>query len=374
MKSLMIAACALAISLSACVENEEEITIRPDGSASLRVSAKGKVEDLADGYGVPLAAPWTATSPDTLEWIRRIGSDTGSAAVRENARAWDAGRNSTGSEKEIQLEVRADFASVEDWPRWFAPQNEVYQSAYLERGAALKIESKSGRKVYTFERVYHARAFERFDVMAQLKKSLPAEWMQRLEKASELSSEERAQVARAAVDVMRKTALAFSTDALASVYTAGDAALPLSKLDAIEQRVRDALAQVVSESRLTQVLDYELPVQAGSPTDDSDPRSAQTLERDIRSALRSALSSALAAESVPSATQNAIRGQLEWSLTAYDHTCDLADESFTVTVHMPGVIVGGNSDEVANSTATWKFDGDGLQDRERVLRVVSAVE
>jgi hypothetical protein len=374
MKPLMIAACALAICLSACVENEEEITIRLDGSSSVRLSAKGKAEDLADGYGLPLTVPWTASNPDTLEWIRVLGSDTGSLMVRENLAHPSASHGPLDAGHEMKLEVQADFASVKDWPRWFAPESEVYRNAYLERSASLKIESKNGRKVCTFERVLHAREFERFDVMAQLKKHLPAELMHRLEKDPQLSAEERVKLVHEAVVAMRKTALAFLNDALTSVYTSGDASLPSSKTRRIEEVAQEGMAKVVSEERLTEVLDFEIPTEPRTQNDADDTRSAKTLERDIRSTLRSALAVALDREDVPTAMQNAIRGQLEWSLTAYDHTCDLSDESFEVTVHMPGLIVGGNADQASGATATWKFEGNSLQDRERVLRVVSVVE
>jgi hypothetical protein len=90
--------------------------------------------------------------------------------------------------------------------------------------------------------------------------------------------------------------------------------------------------------------------------------------------LRASLASALATRNVPLGIQNAIRSELEWHLAAYDATVDLADESFKVTVHMPGIIVGGNCAQFGESDAFWEFKGTDLQDRERVLRAVSIVE
>lgn len=382
MKLLRITASLALIALAACVENEEEITIRPDGSASVRVAAKGKADDLADGYGVPLAAPWTATNDETLEWMRVLGQDTGSAAVRANLARLDASHGAITSDREMKLEARADFASVKDWPRWFAPESEVYRNAYLERSASLTVESKSGHKIYTFERVFHAREFERFDLGTWLKRNLPQETMVKLEKKQVLSPEERAKVVKAAVEGLLRTSMAFASDAMATAYTAGDGSLSIREQTKILAFVQGWLAQRAEDQRVSDVLAWELEDTQRSPGADADPRSGKALESDIRRTLRKGLGEALQIENVPLSTQNAILGELEWKLTAYDATCDAADESFKVTVHMPGKIVGGNCDRFKavntpfeeSGDATWEFKGTDLQDRERVLRVVSVVE
>lgn len=376
MKSLMVLACALSIGLSACVENEEEITIRPDGSASVRLAAKGKVEDLSDGYGLPLSAPWIATTPDTSEWLRRLGSDTGSPAVRENARHWDTGRNPMGSEQALELEVRAEFASVKDWPRWFAPESEVYRSAYLEHGASLRVEPKSGHRLYTFERTYGSREFERFDLWSRIKRSVSEKLLAKLETQEQgptMTPEECAKLVQAAVEAIRRTSRAFASDALLTAYTSGDGSLSTAKVETILAYIQGVIAGRADDKRVSEVLAWEFDPSRPSQAAD-DPRSGQQLESEIRNLLRQALGDALRLEGVPIATQHAILGELEWHLTAYDATCDLADESFKVTVHMPGQVVGGNCDTFAGGDAVWEFKGADLQDRERVLRVVSVVE
>ena len=375
MKLLIIAASLALISLSACVENEEEITIRPDGSATIRVSAKGKADDLADGYSVPLAAPWTATNDETIEWMRALGSDTGSAAVRANLARLSASHAAITSDREMKLEARADFASVKDWPRWFAPESETYQSAYLERGASLAVESKSGRKVYTFERVFRPREFERFDLGACLKHNVPEVILAKLEKKQAMTSEERAKLIDGAARGVLSTSRAFASDALASAYSSGDGSIPPAQILRVLERVRSAVAAVATPPRISDVLAWELDHDASEPRGaEAEPLSGKQLERDIRTALRSSLAAALEQESVPTSMRNAILGELEWHLTAYDATCDLADESFKVLVHMPGVIVGGNCTSFEGSDGVWEFKGADLQDRERALRVISVVE
>lgn len=63
---------AFALLLPACRETEEEITVRPDGSLHVELQAKGNVEDLADGYPIPLGGPWEARNDETRAWLARF--------------------------------------------------------------------------------------------------------------------------------------------------------------------------------------------------------------------------------------------------------------------------------------------------------------
>ena len=72
--------------------------------------------------------------------------------------------------------------------------------------------------------------------------------------------------------------------------------------------------------------------------------------------------------------RNAVMGELEWHLVDYDASSDLSDETFQLTVDMPGTIVGGNAEELGGSRVTWKFNGKDLHEHEVVLRAVSVLE
>src|SRR6185295_10529372 len=99
--------------------------------------------------------------------------------------------------------------------------------------------------------------------------------------------------------------------------------------------------QVIRRDRIATLVDMFLAQREDRVKGDE----VERLESDSRGSLRSSLDAALAKENVPLPTRNAIRGQLEWSFTAFDHTTDLGDESFKLIVHMPGIVVGGNFDE-----------------------------
>jgi len=68
---------ALLVVLSSCLENEEEITVRGDGSATVRCR-EGNALDLGDVIRSRSMRPAT-TDARTNEWLRLVGDDTGSA-------------------------------------------------------------------------------------------------------------------------------------------------------------------------------------------------------------------------------------------------------------------------------------------------------
>jgi hypothetical protein len=363
----------LAIVLSACVENAEEITIRPDGSVAVEIKAKGKPADLADGYAVPLHAPWTAENAATLEWLRVLGGDTGSASVRSNLAALGEANKIIRPKDDLELHVRADFPSVEDLPHWLAPESEPFRTAYLERASDLRVERKGGRTVYVFERTYRGRTFERTDAMSRMKGTLDKKLYEKVEGDAQLTDEERSQVVDSALEAMQHVAVAFASDALLPLYTQGDASLSPQAAERVLGSVREAIARVVVRERLERIIAGVLPPKGQAKSDEAEADLGR-LDKEVRETLRASFAQALETERMPGATRNALRGGLEWLFTARDHTEDLGDESFALLVHLPGTIVGGNYDEIDGGAAAWKLDGKTLRDRDRVLRVVSVVE
>lgn len=363
----------LTLALSSCLEHEEEITVRPDGSVAVAIRAKGKPEDLGDGYAVPLEAPWVAENPQTLEWIRVLGSDTGSASVRANLASLAGKSGTIHPGEDVDLAVRAQFASAKDLPRFFAPESEPFRTAYLERATDLRVERKGGRTVYVLERTYRGRTHARTDATSLMRRDLDDATFAKLEDEARLTEFERTQVVDAALKAMRQIPETFASDALLAIYTQGDAALSPQALPRILGSVRAAVADVITREALECVAAALFPPE-GKPDTDVAGAELERIDRATRAALRSSFAMAIEAEGAPLATRNALRGELEWLLTARDHTEDLGDESFQLRVRMPGTIVGGNFDGVEDGAATWKIDGKDMRDRDHALRVVSVVE
>src|SRR6185295_983493 len=155
---------------------------------------------------------------------------------------------------EIELRTRAEFRGVRDLPAYFAPASDPYRTAYLERSSDLRVERRGGRTVYTFERVYSGRPFERQDVLARLRTALPKELFEKVEKDRELGDVERASLATAAVDAMRAVASSYADDAGLSIYTHGDASLSIAALQRIRASVAGAIARVVTRDRLDRIV------------------------------------------------------------------------------------------------------------------------
>ncbi len=61
----------------------------------------------------------------------------------------------------------------------------------------------------------------------------------------------------------------------------------------------------------------------------------------------------------------------ESRLTAFNVTSGLGDDAFTITVVMPGEIVGSNASDASVDRATWKFSGRRFRDRDVELMVTS---
>jgi len=362
----------LALTAAACLENEEEIRIRPDGSARVVVTAHGDLPDLAGGYPVPLDVPWSPRTEDTERWIRELGADTGSAAVRRRLEeiTWSSGAR---DEEKAQLSVARDFASVADWPRRFAPQQDPYHTAYLERSAELEIIRRGPRTIYVFERVYHGVDYGRLDASRRENEVLGEVWDE-LDEPDPFTDEEwreiRDEVARIAGDVaelyLREAVVGAFTE---GASTEGDGAVPLGVLPTMVSDVRRAADELVTLEKL-HYLNHLVSTKQEAETG----RFLEDYEREYRDTLRRVLAETLSVAGVDDPTINAVGFSLEWLFTAFDQWADLADEDFVVKVEMPGVLVGGNFLGANGDVAEWRFDGERLRQGDVVMRAVSVLE
>jgi hypothetical protein len=364
----------LALVAGGCLENEEEIEIRPDGSAHVVLRAKGDAADLCTGYALPLAAPFAPANDAASEWLASFAPDTGGP----EARARREGLAKGGGERDLRVE--AELGSVEDLPQFWAPEREPYRTAYLERDAHLSVEQRGSRTVYAFERVYRGRAFAALDVLELARRRLDPEDVDALESSFRFTDERWAPVRERLIGCFADSAAVFVRSALASVYTQGDASLPPEAVARGIERAGKAAREVATPAVLDRVRSLVSEIQTLKEADgdesalDAELKALlERLETGGRAAMRSALDATLDEARVDPRTRNAVRARLEWAFTAYDHTEDLGDESFTVRVRMPGTVVDGNYDELAGGAAAWSFKGGALRDRDVVLRVVSVL-
>lgn len=355
--------------LGACLENEEELEIGVDGSVRVALASAGDVDDLCDGYALPLDAAWLATSDDTRRWLVELGPDTGSAFVRQRAGelAWPA---EPGQGPRASLAVERRLASVEELPRWYAPADDPYRTAHLERETSLAIRELGEKRVYVFERVFHGFHEVDLDLGARLRLSEDVE--KKLEAREPLTNEEKADVVERVVSAYEGLAVGLARAALLGLYTRGASELPVGAHAAVLEEVRAAARATVTPRRLRALL--ELLQDEGAERDEGAGRALDELESEWRAALRGALAAALERAALPAESQNAVLYALEWQFTAGDQADDLGDESFALSVTLPGTIVGGNFTECDGARARWTFEGKELKEHDVVLRAISVLD
>lgn len=342
---------------SACLERETDITVHEDGSMSVMLAADGDPQDLLEGYPLPTDAPWTGTDPASRLWLMPGEREL----IVEHAVEQDNGN------QRVRVELTAEFASASELPIFAAAETDTYRQAGLETRTALVVEEKLGRRIYVFERIYVGRKplyrnQQRFSEAAM--KAVPQAVLAKLEANEPLTSTEWEGLAAAFGEIYRHGATTFVREALLPVYTRGDADLSVETAQGMLERVAEAVAASVDPLFF---IEYQ---QRGGKGSDA----LAHVEEQARVTVRASLSTNLDGAGVAWETRNAVLLELESLLAGWDHTDDLRDESFKISVNMPGRIVGGDFQESEASTARWTFDGKQLLEGDRVLRVVSVVE
>ncbi len=339
---------ALPLASGACLEVEEEVEVRPDGSLAVALVAKGDPQDFAQGYPLPSSRPWRGSDAAGVAWL--AGEAPG---------------------KDVPVRLEASFASAADLPRFFAPENEPYRTAHLERTTKLSVTRKGARTVYVFERTYHARGQGGWSPAERIDAALPEETQTALDEGVPLSPTALDQAIGVVQAAYAASACEVARGALSAVYVEGDANLSVDAferlLSGVEASIRAAIPDALLRRLYAQLLaakddkEFELP-----PEFD--------LDRLARAAIRASLPAGLEAEGVPSPVRNAVLERLEWTFTAIDQTTDLGDEKLGLALRLPGRIVDGNFDTVENGRARWQREGGALKSGDLVLRAVSVVE
>ena len=367
----------LALPLAGCLENEETITIHPDGSLTVRQGVHGDAGDVSGGYNLTLDGPWRPVDVGARNWLAQLGPDTGSPEVLARSETVDYHEVFPGQKlNEVRLTAEARFDSVRDWPRFQAPAAEPYQSAYLERSAALQVEDRGDRMVYTFERTYHGRRVEGFDMVDRMEKALEGELSKAIGEFRALTAAELKALTDLARVEYRRLFENFTRRAIELSYTHGSARLGAESARAAVEAVGQAVDARFSVEYVTEtwerVRTWAIAQDEGA--EDAGENPLELFEQELRDLLRHTLDRSLTDSGEPEDVRTELAYGLEWSLTAYDHTADLADEKFSVRVALPGRIVAGNHDRLEDGKARWDFDFDDLKDRDRTLRVVSVLE
>lgn len=354
----------LCLFTTACLENEEKITIRADGSVHVQIAAEGEIADLADGYPVPLRAPWTALTRSAERWIEVVGPATGGVETLRKVK--DENALSTDWSSKRRLEVEREFARVEDMPSLWADPSDPYAEAFLRRSTSLDIREVDGKTVYFFERVFHARPYGLIIMERMLEEEERGEHplITKL-KSGEMAEGDWPALSELAIEIQVPIARQFVLESFHAHYLRGTASIPAQTVEQILANVLERMKQVFGAARL-RVL--------GSNNPDRDAVLWLAMWTEFRDIIRSEIETQLIDLGLEPEERYAIQFELEREFTEYDHSQDLVLETFDVEVALPGEIVTGNFDRKEGATASWQIHASEILLGDVTLRAVSVLD
>ncbi len=326
----------LLIAAAGCIERTETITVREGGSARIEVAIKGDPGDVKEGEALPSAeSGWEVTD-------RTEKDDAGKETLTRSA----------------TREVAAGAAI----PASFAAEGGRAAQLGLAFPTTVTLDRREDGTYYHFRRAYARRAwwpveflrqefFETDDIKAILAKD-----------PKTLAEAERTRLVQALVEYSAQEIGMF-------VQTAAEALPePLPQLAFLKAR---AHAQAVY--RDSKLADRVVALLTSDAKADLGP-----LEQEVRRGVRDATAKSLRESGVPAAAIDVYLDRLQDVRDAHDLTQDLGDEHWTVTVKLPGRIVGDNSDapgegDRAAGAVAWRFPGKALCDRDLILLATSFV-
>jgi hypothetical protein len=323
--------------LAGCLERREHMRIEPDGTVRIELAFDAdSLEELHAGDAVPsLDQGWLVSE-----------SSYSDAQGRERFR----------------MNAQAAFGPAAELPQRFGGLADPMAEVVLRFPTTLTVEERGDGVYYHFRRQYPARAWARVDLPRQAVRQGIEEAIggRPLEK---LPPEERRRLVRrfAELEILEFQILARVAFAETSPAAPQDVWLALhaavgGRADALDQ---EALADLL----------------ARDPRDD--PRRDVRIEEAVAAfrstLLETALDSLRSSGWYPISSINRFAQRLQRERWDLEVTEDLGDDTFKVSVEMPGELVGHNGASASGSTVTFEFAGPMLRDRSLELLVTSRV-
>ncbi|MEE8153844.1 MAG: hypothetical protein V3T53_02665 [Phycisphaerales bacterium] len=318
-----------------CVERKVRITVRPEGTVLVVASfSTGSFNELYgdDGDAVPsLAGGWL---------------------VEDSVHVDDKGEN------HYELNAEAIFPPEFELPGNYAPPGDTAPDVYLQFPTTLVIEERDDGTYYHFHRKYVRRSWADLATRRRLLLDEPLEEMED-RKFEDMSPQEQTKVLRAFVDFEAAKIMTFARSAYLEVT-------PDAPQDYWLHTYED-LMQFKNE------VDYNrlISLMAIPDQEERDTLLAQEAER-WENAAANRLQKAIRTYGRYGGSQlKTFLKRYEWHKRYHKISEDLGDDSFVITVEMPGAIVASNADSVSGRQANWKFDGAQIRDRDIELMVTS---
>jgi hypothetical protein len=332
------AAC-LAVGLAApllcgCLERKERITVEPDGQVLIEASFESKsFAEIHEGDAIPAL-------------------ETGWAVV-------DSVHQDKDGEDVFRLEATAVFPPEIDLPGTYARAGDPEADAALQFPTELVIEDRPDGTYYHFHRRYAGRSWATLDTLRRHVVEEAVDEQGR--KFEQLTPDEQARTIQAFVDFEAVKMLIFARKAFLEVSPE----IAQDRWLAVDASVRD-LAARFDPRKVVGLLAIENDEIREQAIADESQRWQRAADERLDAALREHCG-------YGGARLTAFRGRLRWHKRYHEISEDLGDETFEISLIMPGGIVGSNADATAINTATWSFRGEDLRDRDIEIMVSSRV-
>ena len=322
----------VAFCLVGCLERTETITVEPDGTVLIEAVFKTDQEgELYEGDAIP---------SDAGGWLVDLEE------VEEKGR------------RRFHLTAEGVFGPQTELPANYAVPGDPDTSLYLQFPTTVEIEDRADGTYYHFHRTYPARAWAHIEALREVLLDEPMKKLKDKDQ-EDFTPADWKLIARSYTDFEAEKLLTFARSAYLQTTPDAPQDAWLEVLGAFRKLQGaldlDAIAEVM------QIDDEDQRQEAiALAVKDWEEKSFKSLETSLRDFCGYA----------GSRMKDFMR-RYESRLKAYDITNGLGDDAFTITVVMPGEIVGCNTDDASSDRATWKFSGRRFRDRRVELMVTS---
>ncbi len=303
-KYLAFVPALMIIAAAGCIKRSETITVFEDGRLRLTAEIVGDPDDVYNGDAMP-----TAESGWQIE--NRIETDS-------------------EGKKELTRTATRDIAAGAEIPDSYATPNSRLDLTALQFPTTVTIKHRNDGTYYHFRRTYQHREY-----------AAVQHWKDRIMESDdikditqtepqELSDEQRARLAKALIDVEADQTAAYVEQ------------IGLAMADAVSQEAllharRGAVKVYKAGGLLAQV------VKLLGQQDDKIAQEVERIEGGLLEQVRQAIETALRDANLRKSVIDQFLDRYELAREAFDITGDLSDESWFVSVEMPGRIIAHNS-------------------------------
>jgi hypothetical protein len=328
---IQVALGLLSLLLVGCLERDEDIEVRPDGSTAIKVQVKAdRHDELSPGQVPTQASGWQVSTSQE--------------------------KGSKGKVGRYVVTAVQEFAAGRPLPAVDGDPDDPNRDLYVHFPTTVTVDDRDDGTYYNFRRVYPARSFAQVNAFDDLPGRQQIEKIQK-QPRDQITDDQWRQMVEwfAKVEACKLLELAHQA------YLDVTPALPQDHW----LRVYDQTMATIHE------LDMDTLVKL-LRRDDQQAIAEEAGRFETNLALR--LDGALLDAAGYSRDQLAAFKQRLAELKKKQHITDnLQGQSFVITLHLPGEIVGSNATETDANKVTWRLTGKWMLDREMELLATSRV-